>query len=36
MEKLENTQEFPKQKLLTGKILFSKNGAINQGVGHVM
>ena len=31
-ENLENTQELPKQKLITGKILFSKNGS---GSGHV-
>ena len=36
MENLENTQEFPKHNCLQGKILFSKNGAIDQGVGHVM
>ena len=36
MENLENTREFPKQYVLTGKIFFSKKGAIIQVVGHVM
>ena len=33
---LANTQEFLNNNCLQGKILFSKNGAINQGVGQVM
>ena len=32
MENLEKTRELPKQSLLTGKKIFSKNGATNQEV----